>query len=159
MENLIGFIVLFIVFGLIGALAFWYGWRTVKKNQAAATWPTVTGKIIGAELDSYIKTDDDGDKTTMYTPLITYEYVVEGETYTCTRVRVQAPVATNFQSVQLKELEKYPIGSAVEVHYDPFNPEDALLKLDPAKINVPMIFGIICGLVSLYSLVRMILSL
>jgi hypothetical protein len=159
MENLIGYIVIIVIFGLLGAGSFWYGWRTVKKNQAAATWPTGTGKIIGAELDSYIKTDDDGDQTTMYTPLITYEYEVEGQVYTNTRVRVQAPVATNFQSVQLKKLEEYPVGSAVKVHYDPFNPEDALLKLDPAKINVPMIFGIICGLVVLYAAFRMIVAL
>jgi len=159
MENLIGYIVIIVIAAIIGTLSYWYGWRTMKKNKAAANWPTVMGVIISAELDSYVKYDDDGDATTMYTPLITYEYEVEGQVYTNNRVRVQAFVATNMQSVSSKKLEEYPVGGAVQVHYDPFNPEDALLEIDPSKINVPMIIGIICGIVVLYTAFRMITAL
>jgi hypothetical protein len=159
MENLIGYIVLIVIFGIIGVIAFWYGRRAIKKNLAALEWPTVMGKIIGAELDSYIKTDDDGDQTTMYTPLITYEYEVEGQTYTSTQVRVMGFAATNMQSVSSKKLEAYPVGDAVEVHYNPFKPEDALLEIDPKKFNVPMIIGIVCGLVVLYAAFKMITAL
>ena len=159
MENLIGYIVIIVIAAIFGAISYWYGWRTTKKNKAAAKWPTVSGVIISAELDSYVKRDDDGDATTMYTPLITYEYEVEGQVYTNNRVRVQAYVATNMQSVSRKKLEEYPVGSAVTVHYDPFNPEDALLEIDAAKINVPMIIGIICGIVVLYVAFRMIVTL
>lgn len=151
-------IVIAIIAFAFGSIFFFFGWRTRQKNLAAMTWPTVKGKIIGAELDSYVKTDEDGDKTIMYTPLITYEYVVEGETYTCTQVRAQAPTATNFKGPQLKELEKYPVGDAVDVHYDPFKPGDALLLIDPRKINPAMIIGIVCGLIVLYCLVRIIIG-
>jgi len=151
MENLIGYSVIIVIAAIFGAISYWYGWRTMKKNKAATNWPTVPGVIISAELDSYIKYDDDGDATTMYTPLITYEYEVEGQVYTNNRVRVQAFVATNMQSVSSKKLEEYPVGGAVEVHYDPFNPKDALLEINSSKTNLPMIIGIICGLIVLYT--------
>ena len=159
MENLIGYIVIIVLAAIFGAISYWYGWRTMKKNKAAAKWPTVPGVIISAELDSYIKYDDDGDATTMYTPLITYKYEVEGQVYKHNRVRVQAFAATNMQSVSSKKLEKYPVGDEVDVHYDPFDPQDALLEIDPSKINVPMIIGIICGLIVLYTAFRMISAL
>jgi len=159
MENLIGYIIIIVITALFGALSFWYGWRTMKMNKVAAKWPTVSGVIVSAELDSYIKYDDDGDATTMYTPLITYQYEVEGQVYTNNRVRVQAFVATNMQSVSRKKVEKYPVGGAVEVHYNPFTPEDALLEINPSRINIPMIIGIICGLIVLYTAFRMIMTL
>jgi hypothetical protein len=156
-ENLMGSnIVIAIIAFAFGSIFFFIGWRTVKKNKIAAAWPTVPGKIVSAELDSYIKTDEDGDKTTMYVPLITYEYKVEGEAYTNNRVKVQPFVATNMKSVEMKELDAFPVGGAVEVHYDPFNPGDALLEVDPAKINAPMIIGIVCGLIVIYNIFRMI---
>lgn len=156
MENLIGYIVIIVIAAIFGAISYWYGWRTLKKNKIAAKWPTVPGVIISAELASYVKYDDDGDASTMYSPLITYEYEVDGQVYTNNRVRVQAFLATNMQSVSAKKLEDYPVDSSVEVHYDPFNPEDALLEIDTRKINIPMIIGIICGLIVLYTAYRMI---
>jgi len=131
----------------------------MKKNKAAANWPTVPGMIISAELDNYVKYDDIGNTTTMYTPLITYEFEVDGQIYINNRVRVQAIVATNRQSVSRKKLGEYPLGSAVKVHYDPFNPEDALLEIDQSKINIPMIIGIISGLIVFYAGFRMITTL
>jgi hypothetical protein len=115
--------------------------------------------IVSAELDSYVKYDDIGNTTTMYTPLITYEYEVESQVYFNNRVRVQAFVATNKQSVLRMKLEEYPVGSVVEAHYDPFNPEDALLEVDPSKFNIPMIVGIISGLTALYTGFRLITAL
>ena len=56
----------------------------------------------------------------------------------------------------MTKLEEYPVGGEVEVHYDPFNPEDALLEIDPSKINPPMIIGIVCGLIVLYNLFRIV---
>jgi hypothetical protein len=159
-ENLMGSnVVIAIIAFAFGGIFFYIGWRNRQKNLTALTWPTVKGKIIGSELESYIKTDDDGDKTTMYRPLVTYEYNVEGDTYTCTQVTAQGFTSTNFKSVQLKKLEEYPVGGEVEVHYDPFNPGDALLEIDPAKINAPMIIGIVCGFIVLYNLIRMFMQL
>jgi hypothetical protein len=159
MENQVGYIVLLIIFGIIGALATWYGLRTIKKNQEATQWPTVMGTITGSELESYISTDSDGDQTTMYSPLITYEYEVEGDVYTSTRVKVMAPSSSNIASMQRKKLEPYPVGAAVEVHYNPFSPEDALLEISTSKINLPLIIGIVSDLVALYAALQMILSL
>ena len=57
------------------------GLKEFTDNKAAAKWPKVPRVIISAELESYIKYDDDGDATTMYTPLIIYEYNVAGKEY------------------------------------------------------------------------------
>ena len=148
---------LIIVISIIfGAIFFWSGFRIIKKNKSAASWPTVAGTIISAELESYIDYDDDGDATTMYRPLIIYQYEVEGERYTNNRVKVQKFAATSMQRVSRKKLEKYPVGGVVEIHYDPDNPNDAVLEISKSKVNLPLIIGIIFLLVALYTAYRMI---
>ena len=141
---------------VFGASFVWSGFRIIKKNKTAASWPTVAGTIISAELESYIDYDDDGDATTMYRPLIIYQYEVEGERYTNNRVKVQKFAATSMQRVSRKKLEKYPVGGAVDVHYNPDNPQDALLEISKSKVNLPLIIGIIFFVVALYTANRMI---
>jgi hypothetical protein len=147
------------IFALIGIISFLIGWRSMKKNQAAATWPTVAGEIISSVLDSYISYDDDGDATTMYRPLITYQFEVEGDVYTSTQVRVNGFMATNMESRQRKKLAAYPEGGEVEVHYNPFTPQDSLLEINPSKINPAMVIGVISGIVALYFAIRLITTL
>lgn len=72
-------VTLAIVAFVFGSFFFYIGWRDRQKNLAAMTWPTVKGVIVGSEIDSYIRRDDDGDETTLYEPLVTYEYEVEGD--------------------------------------------------------------------------------
>ena len=143
----------------VGIISFIIGWNTRKKNQAAATWPTVTGKIISSVLDSYISYDDNSDATTMYRPLVTYQFEVDGEMYTSTQVRVTGFTATNLESSQRKKLAAYPEGGEVEVHYNPFTPQDALLEINPSKINLAMVIGVVGGIAALYFAVRLATSL
>jgi len=81
---------------------------------------------------------------------------VEGERYTNNRVKVQKFAATSMQRVSRKKLEKYPVGGVVEIHYDPDNPNDAVLEISKSKVNLPLIIGIIFLLVALYTAYRMI---
>jgi hypothetical protein len=131
----------------------------MKRNQAAAGWPTVMGKIVGSTLETYVSYDDDGDARTMFRPLVTYEYEVEGQVYTSTQVKVTKFSGSNLERQQLKKLEAYPMGGAVKVHYDSFNPQDALLEINPAKINFGMIIGILSGIAMLYFVYQFIMSI
>jgi hypothetical protein len=159
MDNLATQVFLVAVCAFVGIISFIIGWRSMKKNQAAAAWPTVRGKIISSVLESYISYDDEGDATTMYRPLITYEFDVEGEVYTSTQVRVNGFSASNLENSQRKKLAAYPEEGEVEVHYNPFTPQDALLEINPSKINLAMVIGVIGGIAALYFAFRLATSL
>ena len=154
MDNIFTIIVLIGVCAFIGIISFLAGWNSMKKNQAAAGWPTVMGKIVGSTLETYVSYDDDGDARTMFRPLVTYEYEVEGEVYTSSQVKVGGFSSSNLEGSERKKLAAYPVGGAVEVRYDPFNPQDALLEFNPAKINFGMAIGILSGIAMLYFIFR-----
>jgi hypothetical protein len=158
MDNIAPEIFLIGICAFVGIISFLVGWNSMKKNQAAAAWPTVKGKIISSVLESYISYDDEGDATTMYRPVITYEFEVDGEVYTSTQVRVSGFAASNLERSQRKKLAAYPEGGEVVVHYNPYSPQDALLEINPSKINLGMVIGIIGGIATLYFAFRLATS-
>jgi hypothetical protein len=158
MDNLATQVFLTGICTFVGVISFIIGWNARKKNQAAAGWPTVRGKIISSVLDSYVSYDDNST-TTMYRPLITYQFEVDGEVYTSTQVKVGGFAATNLEGRQRKKLAAYPEGGEVEVHYNPFTPEDSLLEINLSKINLGMVIGIIGGVAALYFAFRLATSL
>jgi hypothetical protein len=156
MDNFITQICIVGVCGFIGIISFLAGWNSMKKNQAAVGWPTVMGRITTSILETYVTYDENSSGTTMYRPQVTYEYEVEGEVYSSSQVKVGGFSSSNLEGSERKKLAAYPVGGAVEVHYDPFNPQDALLEFNPAKINLGMVIGMISGIVMLYFIFRFV---
>jgi Protein of unknown function (DUF3592) len=89
-----------------------------SKRKAAAKWSAVQGRIVSAQV--YRDTDSDGD--TRDQPIITYEYVVNGQTFHSKRVKFGFTPKTN------PTMAKYPAGSVVQVFYDPAKPADSVLE-------------------------------
>ena len=74
----------------------------------------------GAVISSVMVQEATGEVVT-FTPVVTYNYLVNGQTLQCNRVR--------FSPVRGKKiLAKYPTGSAVEVFFDPQHPSTAVLE-------------------------------
>jgi len=109
-------------FIIVGLAITAFGWRGFQKGKANQQWPSITGQISSTTLTS---AEND------LLPDIRFSYTVDGKHY---EGRVEFPPGTmpmpGFASAQL---EKYPAGSPVTVHYNPQQPEQA--TLEPGRAN------------------------
>jgi len=111
------------VFFLVGAGLSWWGWTIVRNARASADWPTTEGRITAAEIDH--STDSEGDDS--YTPRVTYTYNVSGRSYENYTIKFGE---TSYSSERTANeiLARYPVGQAVTVHFDPADPDRAVLE-------------------------------
>jgi hypothetical protein len=117
-----------VLIGLIWAGAFaWAHFRAVGKARAAEAWPTVPGRVVSARVDVEESSDNDGNTTTWYNPIVTYGYSVGGRELQGTRLRFG-----NYRSSSQKKAEAalapYAVGTAPVVRYNPDKPEECVLE-------------------------------
>jgi hypothetical protein len=102
----------------------------LRELREARRWPETTGKVIASRVQSLRKTSagpsfGPSDMELTNQPFVQYEYKVGRRTYRCSRVSV----AEQVDGAELRAiLERYPVGKAVTVYYDPARPERALLE-------------------------------
>jgi hypothetical protein len=111
------------VFFLIGAGLSWWGWTIVRNARASAEWPVVQGQITESELE--VSRDDEGDD--QYTPRVAYSYSVNGLSYQNFTIKFGETTYSS-ERTALEILGRYPVGQAVNVHYDPADPDRAVLE-------------------------------
>lgn len=119
---------------------------TVLQHQVAVqeNTATVTATVTGTDID--VKTDDDGDKS--YSPVVTYEYTVDGETYTNNNV-----FPGGFQRWRGSRswaegiIAQYSVDSEVEVRHNPDEPSRAYLRNDGLPSS--WIFSVVYALIAL----------
>ena len=110
----------------------------LREVRAAARWPSVPGKVISAcviakeVITHHATVDEDSDQSgdndrreKRNFANITYGYTVAGKQYTCSRLSIGEDMGND--DVEGK-LQRYPVGKAVEVFYDPADPEKAVLE-------------------------------
>jgi hypothetical protein len=102
----------------------------LRALREARRWPETTGKVIASRVQSLRKpptgpTSSPPHMKVTNQPFVQYEYKVGRRTYRCSRISV----AEQVDGAELREvLERYPVGKAVTVYYDPARPERALLE-------------------------------
>jgi hypothetical protein len=110
----------------VGAFA-WAHFRAVGKARAAETWPTVPGRVVSCRVDVEQSTDNDGNTSTWYNPVVTYGYWVGDRELQGTRLRFG-----NYRSSSPKKAEAalapYVAGTAPTVRYNPDRPEECVLE-------------------------------
>lgn len=95
--------------------------QEVELIEEAANWPTTEGVITG----SYVANNDYAD-----IPVVKYEYVVDGHTYS------SSGVGFGVNGTEGPDLEKYPEGRRVTVYYQPGHPQRAILEPErPANMQ------------------------
>jgi hypothetical protein len=123
----IGFSLLFalVVFGFQRAAA------------RAETWPTAPGRVEKSDVRSYESIDHDAKTSrsqTMYRPDVVYSYAVAGVQYRGDKVSVSG-MSTNMDAVARRVAARYPVGTKLQVHYNPDNPGES--AIDP---RLPLAF-------------------
>src|SRR5262249_58179496 len=69
----------------------------------------------------------DANSSDRFKPSITYVYEINGRKYRGGRVTVAIPLSSNISWLSRRTLAKYPVGTLVDVHYNPKNPRESVL--------------------------------
>ena len=99
-----------------GALCVWGAWD-LHRGIRSAGWPTADGSIV------FSRAHTGGPAET----LLWYEYYVDGRRYLASNYR-NVGNATPFAAVAEEAANRYPVGRAVKVHYQPGDPANAMLE-------------------------------
>jgi len=125
MELIIGGAV-FLVLGLAGAI---WGYSTLARDNASASWPSVEGTMLSSTVSRRVsRTGSGAQKSTRirHEVNVSYEYTVNGQFYTSDRIR-REKYQTRHPSRAWDMARKYPQGKKVDVYYDPASPDKAVL--------------------------------
>lgn len=99
---------------------------TTWKIQRMGRWPSTQGRIVEARVKASRRTGAEGDTTVGNLADVAYAYSVDGVEYRGNRICL---VAASPNSAEVEaELERYRVGRAVPVIYNPDRPEDAVLE-------------------------------
>lgn len=99
-----------------------------KKAGASQQWPETTGAIITSEVRESANTDDDGETTFSYYPLIEYTYTAGGQVYTSRQVAFGGMRGSSNAGEAQYAAARYPAGASVRVFYNPHKPQEAVLE-------------------------------
>lgn len=123
-EDILG--VLFIAGGLWGI---YRQRRREEKVRASQSWPFAKGKILSSEVESelsamrFLRAN-----FWLYKAKIEYEYSVGSQTHTGDTVCIGGEINTSFPKRAEERCQRYPVGSEVNVYYDPLDPETSCLE-------------------------------
>ena len=136
-------LVFLLVFGVLGAIFLVIALVSRQKAQTSQSWPTAAGTVLAAELKEHVSHDYDDTPSTRYSfePVVEYSYAVGAQTFTSRRIGYGANRFSRSQAQ--KTVERYPVGSAVTVHYNPTNPTEAVLETQASGSMLFLILGII----------------
>jgi hypothetical protein len=124
----------------IGLLLWWLGIKGVMLGRKQRNWPSAPGTITQSSVSTRdVDVPLIGRSTIRSTgwsgsgvPQVAYEYKVNGQTYTGHKVGIPPDRKRGWFSGPQRgtrdyDLSLFDLGRTVEVHYDPANPEDAVL--------------------------------
>ncbi|HTY98378.1 MAG TPA: DUF3592 domain-containing protein [Rhodocyclaceae bacterium] len=99
--------------------------KTIQLARASLAWPTAPGRVTVAEVR------EDYDSRGRYcTPRIAFEYQVDGRSYESDSLLVGTTPSGSMPYAR-SVTEKYPVGAAVRVAYNPADPQRAVLEPGP----------------------------
>ncbi|MEI2611155.1 MAG: DUF3592 domain-containing protein [Candidatus Promineifilaceae bacterium] len=116
-----GTIIFILVFGAVGLGLFIGGALSFRAALSTQSWPTTEGRITSAQI--YEDSDEDG---TSYGLNVSYNYTVNDQRYTGTRIELTDYSSSRNYAEGLAE--KYPVEAVVTVHYDPADPTKSVLE-------------------------------
>jgi hypothetical protein len=145
-------IVLSGLIALCGVGAVLYGLRQRQRQQASASWPSVQGRVLSAEIKRQVTTSGNKARTReiSYRPIVRYEYEVNGVRYESSRVAFGDVRGRTEEDVRQLLNQSMRAGS-LRVFYNPQKPADAvLLNTEKSGIVAYMLVGaamVIAGIV------------
>ena len=123
-----------IFFAVAGLMMLLMQWGSRRLARQAASWPQVEGRVVRSETESFLSRSGQthGPRVRLYEPVIEYAYRVEGREYHSAQLSFGGELASGNRAGADETVARYPVGSAVQVHYDPQNPSQAVIDLKVA---------------------------
>ncbi len=122
-----------------------------RREQGTGNWPQTEGRIQASFLYEH-KRETAAGLIRSYTPVVCYEYGVDGQTYSSTR-RDFLPYDTKTFARRLDAeavVVTYAKDKVVPVYYNPHNPKQAVLEIPkPQAHNTELWYGVtnvLCGI-------------
>lgn len=120
------------IFIVVGLILVGFGVYNIYQANASEKWPTTTGEIVSSDVKRHAgeasKPNRRGGQSTTYSPDILFEYDIEGETYTSSKVAFGG-VSFNDRADAQRIVDNYPVGKQVTVYYNPKAPDIAVLEV------------------------------
>ena len=117
---------LFLGIGIFLLQKCWHYRRTAAES---VLWPTVSGTVISSEI-SKREGSDDGQKFNYCMPVVTYSYKVASTEYRGNTIKIGLEKNSYpSEKVAAGYIERYPVGSPIQVRYDPTKPDFSLLEI------------------------------
>ncbi len=132
---------------LVGAVLLWLGLHFLGQDYEMRSWPRADGVIISStDQSTPVHSQDkwgDWKDYKSYSPVIRYKYTVDPNTssrqeFESTRI-TRLPFATDNPK---RWTDRYPVGKAVKVYYDPKDPKSSVLEV---SISVPAVLFLALG--------------
>jgi hypothetical protein len=111
------------IFIIVGAIVIGCGAYTLIRSLRCEHWPTTDGVVQSAQMARHEGDADHGDT---YSADVSYSYQVAGVNYDGNRLAFGSVSSSSSYAQGI--LNHYPVGQKVSVHYDPANPELAVLE-------------------------------
>ncbi len=122
------FVVVCLVFdGLIG-------WQMYRVHDARARYAVVQGVVTASTVVR------SGSRRTTYAPGVEYQYVVGADTLFGDRYSYLNWSSSGKTSAE-QVVAKYPVGSTVEVFYDPLQPDRSVLSM--SYLEIPLLIVVL----------------
>lgn len=127
----IGGLILGALILVAGLFALTWGIRGLHAAVTSKDWPTTEGTVVRSELEKHRKKG--GVASTQrknrfsYRPQVHYEFMVDGQSYTGSRLTFSDYSTSNEDQMQAV-IAPYPVGTKVSVYYDPNKPSECTLE-------------------------------
>ena len=133
---------------LIGAAGLWAAASLAASGDASQGWAQTKGRVIasGVETRRDVSATDlgrFGPDRYEHLPAVRYTYTVRTQMHTADRVRFgerNAERGAGGRERAQAEADLYPEGADVTVHYDPADPDTAVLE--PGRQGTPWMIGV-----------------
>lgn len=144
----------------VGGVCFGYYniFKEYRRAAASSGWPTAAGTITRSVLR--MRDSSKGGRDT-WTLEAAYKYEVDGKPYEGSVLRFGGFPSTSDREEALASREKYGLGTTHPVHYEPGNPERAVLEPGAGAAAsslalgaVLLTLGLLLGLVPLWGGIR-----
>jgi hypothetical protein len=110
------------------ALASLFIYAIQRHAALQRSWPTATGRVETSGVHAFESWDNDhGRSRTQYRADVVYGYEVAGVRYTSDQVGASR-TSSNVEKFARRIADRYPEGSTIEIHYNPANPAEAIVK-------------------------------
>ncbi|MFN8528053.1 MAG: DUF3592 domain-containing protein [Anaerolineae bacterium] len=156
--NLDGFgsiigIVVIIPFVVIALIFLFVGIRGRSKAAIARrTWQNTQGRVLFSDVEGRQSSDSEGGWSVSYYPRVVYEYAVNGARFQGRRVVLGSEIGLgNYNAVERKVHERYPVGATVQVYYNPNEPREAALELSAPANNVYLIIAAVILVILIFT--------